>query len=123
MAKKIKKSRAIVYKDLEELVDYKIVEKVDKPNQVSVFRIGNPANLEKFFDDKENRIKKERELFSSYLPDMVSTFNLLSNKPGVRYYEGKKGIMNMLNHISKNFKPDSEIISFEKTCKETRTLM
>jgi predicted transcriptional regulator len=97
IAKQIKKSRAIVYKDLEEMVVLNIVERVEKPNAISYFRIGHPAQMEKFFDQKESQIKKDRELFNNYLPDMVSSYNLLSNKPGVKYYEGEAGIWKILD--------------------------
>jgi len=96
IAKKIKKSRAIVYKDLEEMVDLKIVEKNDPPNQISEFSIGHPSQMEKFFDKKEKEIKKDRELFNNYLPDMVSSYNLLGGKPGVKFYEGKLGMEKIL---------------------------
>jgi len=114
IAKKIKKSRAIVYKDLDELVVLNVVEKEDKPNKVSVFSIAHPYQMEKFFDNKENEIKKDRQLFNNYLPDMISAYNLMSSKPGVLYFEGKEGIKNALKHIMKNFKQDREITSFVK---------
>jgi DNA-binding transcriptional ArsR family regulator len=92
IARKIKKSRAIVYRDLDEMVDLKLIEKIDEPNKVTVFKIEHPSNIEKFFDKKEDQVHKDRALFKNYLPDMVSTYNLINNKPGVRYYEGKEGI-------------------------------
>jgi HTH-type transcriptional regulator, sugar sensing transcriptional regulator len=92
IAQSIKKSRAIVYKDLEELANLNIIEKVDKPNKASFFRIGHPTQMEKFFDKKENEIKKDRQLFANYLPDMVSSYNLIHSKPGVKYYEGIEGM-------------------------------
>ena len=113
-AKSIKKSRAIVYKDLDELVDLNIVERADGPAQVSLFSIGHPTQMEKFFDQKENQIKKDRELFNNYLPDMVSNYNLLHSKPGVKYYEGLKGIIKALESISSRFVSDTEILSFTK---------
>ncbi len=96
IARAIKKSRTIVYKDLDEMTALDIVEKIDKPNQVSIFRLGHPSYLEKFFDQKEQEIKKDRKLFISYLPDMISAYNLLNNKPGIKYYEGKDGIKKIL---------------------------
>lgn len=102
IAKKIKKSRAMVYKDLEELASLKIIEKHDKSNQVSIFRLGHPSYMEKFFDEREAKIKKDREMFNNYLPDMISSYNLMSNKPGVKYYEGEEGIWKILNDTLKS---------------------
>ena len=96
IANKIKRSRAIVYRDLEELIDLKIVEKIDKLGEVSIFRANHPTHLEKMIDQKEEQIKKDRELFKSYLPDLVSSYNLINNKPGVKFYEGVDGIKYVL---------------------------
>lgn len=102
IAKKIKKSRAIVYKDLEELAVSKLIEKTDKPGQVSVFRVGHPSYMEKFFDQKEDKIKKDRQLFKSYLPDIVSAYNLMSDKPAVKFYEGEDGLKKVLDDTLKS---------------------
>ncbi len=118
IAKEIKRSRAIVYKELEELANLGIIEKEDKPNQVSIFRANHPTQLEKLMEIRENKLKKDKELLNNYLPDIISSFNLVHNKPGILYYEGKEGIKNALNHIIKNFRVDREIISFVKVFPE-----
>jgi DNA-binding MarR family transcriptional regulator len=92
IAKKIRRSRAIVYKDLEELIAFRIVEKIDKQGQVSIFRANHPTYMEKLIEKKEDKIKKDRELFLDYLPDLISSYNLVNNKPGVKFYEGIEGI-------------------------------
>lgn len=96
IAKKIKKSRAIVYKDLDELVDLSIVERIDKANQVSLFIANHPSTLEKLMDKKENEIKKDQELLKNYLPDLISSYNLINNKPGIKFYEGDEGIKKVI---------------------------
>ena len=99
IAKKIKKSRAIVYKDLDELVNLNIVEMTNKPDAISYFRIGHPSTMEKFFDKKESEVKKDRQLFNNYMPDMISDYNLIHSKPGIRYYEGIEGLERIYNKI------------------------
>jgi HTH-type transcriptional regulator, sugar sensing transcriptional regulator len=102
IANKIKRSRAIVYKETEELAEIGMIEKIDKPNQVSIFRAAHPFALKKIFEKKEKELKKDKELLESYLPDMISSYNLMSNKPGVRYYEGEEGIWKILNDTLKS---------------------
>ena len=116
IAKGIKKSRAIVYKDLDELVNFKIVERIDGANQVSIFRIEHPSNIEKFFESRENKLKKDKELFNNYLPDLISSYNLMSNKPGVRFYEGVKGVQKVFDDIISNAETETEteILAFAK---------
>ena len=118
IAVKIKRSRAIVYKELEELENLGMVERTDKPNQVSIFRANHPSELQKLHEIRQKKLKKDKESLNNYLPDIVSSFNLTHNKPGVLYYEGKEGVNNALNHIIKGFRKDREIISFVKVLPE-----
>ncbi len=96
IAKKIKRSRAIVYKEVEELANIGVIERIDAPNKVSVFRANHPSQLQKLLDSRENKLKKDRELLNNYLPDMISGYNLTHNKPGVRFFEGMDGIKKVL---------------------------
>ncbi len=122
IAHKIGKSRAIVYKDLDELCALKIVERSERRGQVAVFRLGHPSNMENYFEQAEKKLKKDRELFNNYLPDMVSAYNLMSNKPGVRFYEGEEGIIKLLEEVANNTKPNSEILSFTKVLEDEKAL-
>jgi predicted transcriptional regulator len=114
IAKKINRSRAIVYKEIEELANISLIERKDKPGQASVFMAGHPSLLQKLIEKSELELKKDRELLNNYLPDMISSYNLMQNKPGVRYYEGKEGMIDALDYISKDFQDGDEIISFVK---------
>jgi len=114
IAIKIKKSRAIVYKDLDELASLKVIERIDGPSMISIFRIEHPSNMEKFFEIRENKLKKDKDLFNNYLPDLVSSYNLMSNKPGVRFYEGVEGVKKIFDDLLNKTKPDTEILSFAK---------
>ena len=96
IAKKIKRSRAIVYKEVEELANLGIIERIDKVNQVSFFKANHPSQLKKLLDLRENKLKKDRELLNSYLPDIISNYNLINNKPGIRFFEGKEGVWTVL---------------------------
>ena len=64
IAKKIKRSRAIVYKEGEELANLGIIEIIDKPNQVSIYQAKHPSELRKLLDLRENKLKKDKELLN-----------------------------------------------------------
>lgn len=113
IGKKIKRPRGVAYKGLEELMDLGLVEKIET-KKITQFRAEHPSKLEKLMAKKEKNIQQDKKNLISALPSFVSSFNLLNNKPGVRYFEGKKGVMEVLDHIANNFKPKSEIISFVK---------
>lgn len=102
IARAIKKSRSITYQDLDEMVDLKLVRKDDRPDKVTTFRLEHPTNIEKFFEKKESQIKRDRALLQSYLPNMISHYNLLNNKPGIRFFEGQEGIVKVLKDTLKS---------------------
>lgn len=93
IAKKIGRSRAIVYKEIEELANISLIERKDKPGQASVFLAGHPSLLQKLIEKRELELKKDRELLNNYLPDIISSYNLINQKPGIRHYEGNEGAL------------------------------
>ena len=96
IATKIKRSRAIVYRDLEELVDLGVVKKKEKANQVTTFQAEHPSKLEKLMEKREKELENDKKEFSNFLPDLISAYNLAHNRPGVKFYEGEEGIKKVL---------------------------
>lgn len=92
IAKNTSLARGVVYKALEELTKLRLVEKIEKTNQVARFRAEHPSRIEEFFDEKERKVKKEKRDFMESLPNLISSYNLGSNKPGVKFLEGEDGI-------------------------------
>jgi sugar-specific transcriptional regulator TrmB len=99
IATKINKSRTIVYKELEELSKTGVIEKKEKPGQVTVFLAGHPSLLAKLMEEKENEIIKGKQLLNNYLPDIISSYNLIHNRPGIKMYEGVEGMEKIYNEI------------------------
>lgn len=87
----IGKSRTIVYKELEELRGLGLAQKKERPNQPTVFLAEHPSALAKIIEKRERELKKDKELIESYLPDLISEYNLSHNRPGIRFYEGEQG--------------------------------
>ncbi len=96
VAKKIQRPRGVAYKALDELLELELVEKIEKSGKIATFRPTHPAKLEKFFENKEKQAKKDKEQFFSSLPDLVSLYNLSTQKPGVVYFEGEEGVIRLL---------------------------
>lgn len=113
IGKKIKRPRGVAYKGLEELIELELVEKIET-KKITQFRAEHPSKLEKLMAEREKTVHQDKKNLLSALPSLISSFNLLNNKPGVRYFEGKQGVMGVLNHIADNFKPNTEIVSFVK---------
>jgi sugar-specific transcriptional regulator TrmB len=97
IAKITKRPRGVAYKGLEELINLGLVLKKESKLGVSLFTVEHPSNLEKVLEKREKELEKTKKEFAASLPDFVSAFNLVSNKPGVRFYEGEEGIEKSLN--------------------------
>ncbi len=96
IAKKTKRPRGVVYKGLEELISLKLAIKKEGKAGITVFSAEHPSNLEQILEKKEKDLAKAKSVFENSLPDLVSAFNLISNKPGVRFYEGDEGLKKVL---------------------------
>lgn len=96
IAKKTGKSRAIVYKDLEELGGLGLVRKKEKTNQVATFQAEHPSALNKLIEQREKDLVQDKQELENTLPDLVSAYNLAHSRPGVRFYEGDEGIKKVL---------------------------
>lgn len=97
IAKQIRRSRAIVYKELEELEKLSLVEKYDKSNHISMFRATHPSNLRKLIEKREQTLEEDKKAFGDHLSLLISDFNINHNKPGIVFYEGLIGINKVLD--------------------------
>lgn len=89
--------RSLVYKNIEGLLELGLVEKIEKEGSVTKFVATHPQNIVKQI---ENRIQKDESAKSAVnhaLPLLTSQFNLLSGKPNVIFYEGEKGMAEVLD--------------------------
>lgn len=97
IAKKTKRPRGVAYKGLEELANLSLVTKKEARAGIFVFTAEHPSKLEKVLNQKEKDLEKTKSAFASSLPDLISAYNLASNKPGVRFYEGEDGLKKVLD--------------------------
>ena len=93
IAQKSPLKRGLVYKILEELAAMNIVEKLEEPKKVAVFRANHPLKLKDLAENKEQKARDSIKILESLLPSLTSDFNLISGRPGVKFYEGKEGII------------------------------
>lgn len=102
IAKNTALARGVVYKALDELILLGLIEKQEKGSKVARFRAEHPSKIEEFFEEKERQSHKQKREFIQSLPDIISSYNLASNKPGVKFLEGKDGIRVALFDTLKN---------------------
>jgi len=97
IAIEVKLSRPLAYKVLDELVDMGLVEKQDKPQSVAKFGASHPLKLKEIADKRLEAAQGAKSALEGTLGKLISDFNLISGKPGIRFYEGKEGIREVMN--------------------------
>lgn len=111
LAKKTKRPRGVAYKGLEELINLKLVSKTENLKKITIYSAEHPSYLENIIEQREKDLKREKDEFFNNLPDLVSAFNLISNKPGVRFYEGEEGVKKVLmDTLTSN--PEKKLYTF-----------
>lgn len=106
--KKTPLKRGVVYNTLVDLGQKGLITE-RKKKKIAYFRPEHPEKLRRDLEDKEMVIDKAKTTLEANLPAIISSFNLVSGKPGVRIYEGKAGLAKVLND-SLNAK--SEILTY-----------
>lgn len=89
-------SRVITYKLLDQLVSLGIVEKIETPKSVATFAPADPENLKNLVTKKQQELVNLQTNCDAAISLLKPQFNILRDKPGVRFYEGPEGIQKVL---------------------------
>lgn len=93
--KKTPLKRGVAYNALESLAKKGLIKRITK-NKIYYFSPEHPENMRHFAQEKEEEIKKAERTLEANMPKLISEFNLVSNQPGVRYFEGDDGVRKVL---------------------------
>lgn len=91
ISKKSQLKRGLTYKVLDELVALGLAKKNEK-GKVLRFEPTHPLQLKELAEKKEQEAKVAQEALGGIISNLTSDFNLISGKPGMRYYEGKEAV-------------------------------
>jgi len=89
--------RGLVYKVLEQLENMGLALKSEGKGTVAVFSPAHPSLLLSNIERKEKEIALTKEALTSSLGAFSSKYNLIAGKPNVQFFEGKEGIIKVLN--------------------------
>jgi sugar-specific transcriptional regulator TrmB len=89
--KKTNLKRGIVYKTLYDLIEKDLVSETIK-NKKLHFKAEHPFKLSDFVEEKYKEAQKNQTTLATILPQLVSSFKASGNKPGIKIYEGIRGI-------------------------------
>src|SRR3989304_1158765 len=59
----------------------------------SYFQTEDPKRLLKLLEEQEEGLRRKEEEFKKYLPELETLFNIAEEKPKVRFFEGKEGLI------------------------------
>jgi sugar-specific transcriptional regulator TrmB len=87
-----------------------LVEKTDLPGETVKFYAKHPEQLSLLLAKQKSALSEAEENLSKTLPEMRSIFQLSTTKPGIKFYEGKEGIIKIYEDL---LAQKSHIDSFE----------
>ena len=108
--KKTPLKRGVVYNTLADLVKKGLAAQKSK-EKIAYFSPNHPDKLHDYLKNREEELKKAKNTLEANLPSIISNFNLVSNQPGIQYYEGLKGIQKVLDDSLLN-NPEKLILTF-----------
>jgi predicted DNA-binding transcriptional regulator len=113
VAEATKLNRTTVYKILENLSVRGLVTELQKKRKL-FYQVENPRNVERFAQSQVTIARRRLETTRTLLPTLEGLFANVVNKPVVRYFEGKDGVLSVYNdHIAVS-KP-YEMLAFSNT--------
>ncbi|MEI6238155.1 MAG: helix-turn-helix domain-containing protein [bacterium] len=89
--------RGLVYKILDQLISLKLIEKRESGGKVALFFPTHPDNLRKLLEKRREDIKVAESTLNSVMPKLSSSYNLISGKPNVQFFEGIEGMKEILD--------------------------
>lgn len=100
VAQKAGVNRATAYFIIDVLMQRGLVSSFHKGKK-QFFMASDPERLVELLEQEKENIEKKKENLKKLLPQLQSLNNKQGNKPLVRYYEGKEGIVSMVDEIMK----------------------
>ncbi|EKD55934.1 MAG: Transcriptional regulator, TrmB [uncultured bacterium] len=91
LIKKTALKRGDCYNKIYDLKKKGLIEEFSK-NKKKFFKLEHPNYLKDYLDNRVKGIEDTKKELDMFLPEILSRFTLVSNKPGVRYFEGIEGI-------------------------------
>lgn len=99
-ARKISQStnigRSLVYKNLDSLITKNLVTKTEETGKVAVFEANHPQELKNTLKTSEETLAQAANSLEGIFGNLVSSFNLLEGKPNIQFFEGEKGMKEVL---------------------------
>jgi len=110
IASKTSLGRALAYKILDQLIELGLAEKREDIGSIARFSATHPKKLKELAEDREEKAKEAKLAFENTYGFLASSFNLLSGKPNIQFFEGVAGLQRVYSDILEEGK-DIRVVS------------
>lgn len=93
-----KLNRSTTYVQLKLLMDYGLASTF-KRGKKTYFAAESPSNLARLFEQKREKILQQESEVKVIVSDLLKVFGKIVDRPAVRVFEGKEGLVTMRNGI------------------------
>ncbi len=107
IAEKAGVNRATAYFVIESLMKKGLISTFDKGKK-TYYVAARPEALENIFKIKETEIKQQKNNLAALMPELKSLYNRDGNKPVIRFFEGKQGLINSSEELMAEYKDTAE---------------
>jgi sugar-specific transcriptional regulator TrmB len=108
IAEKLNLGRTNVYAILNNLADLELIEEIGRKKKMT-FRPLPPSNLLALAEKNKIAAEESEKMIRSIVPQLMSTYNLSSGKPGIVFYEGLEGVKKLYEERLKE-KPEEVLV-------------
>ncbi len=98
LAKSSKLNRSTTYVQIKALIEYGLVSSF-KRGKKTFFAAESPNNLVRILEQKKQQINLQEAELTLLVPELLKVFGSTVDRPVVRVFEGKEGLMSMRNSI------------------------
>ena len=100
IAQKAQVNRATTYVQLETLIRMGLVSTFEKGKK-TYFRAEDPEHLKKVIEREKATVAEREQKLADVMPELEKLFLTASERPRVRFFEGKEGLKTMLKEFLK----------------------
>ena len=93
-------NRSTTYVQIEELMQMGLMS-THEEGKKTFFTAESPDNLKRLFEKKKQKLEEKTKSLDAFLPELSRLFDSAGERPVVRFFEGKEGIITMRREILK----------------------
>jgi sugar-specific transcriptional regulator TrmB len=94
LAESTKETRTNAYTVLERLEEMRLVKRMSNEKKL-VYEAENPIALEQLMEKRRREVHRAEQQVKASMPALLNYFYTYQNRPGVRFFEGHDGILDL----------------------------